>query len=119
MRDRPFPTRGTDMRILRRTAIVVAAVVSAARTIPAQQTAKPGLQRLLEAELARFPGHAGVWVRHLTLGAEAAVHADDSFNSAGVIKLPVLVLAFQMADRAELSLADRVTINAADFRGGS
>ena len=107
------------MRILRRTAIVAAALVAVARTTPAQQTAKPGLQRLLEAELARFPGHAGVWVRHLSLGEEAAVHADDTFNSASVIKLSVLALAFQMADRGELSLAERVTINAADFRGGS
>lgn len=107
------------MRILRRTAIVAAAVVAVARTTPAQQSAKPGLQRLLEAELARFPGHAGVWVRHLSLGEEAAVHADDTFNSASVIKLSVLALAFQMADRGELSLAERITINAADFRGGS
>jgi len=107
------------MRILRRTAIIVVALAAAARTTPAQPTAKPGLQRLLEAELARFPGHAGVWVRHLSLGEEAAVHADDTFNSASVIKLGVLALAFQMADRGELSLAERVTINAADFRGGS
>jgi beta-lactamase class A len=98
---------------------VAAALVAVARTTPAQQPAKPGLQRLLEAELARFPGHAGVWVRHLSLGEEAAVHADDTFNSASVIKLCVLVLAFQMADRGDLSLAERITINAADFRGGS
>jgi beta-lactamase class A len=107
------------MRILRRTATIVVALAAAVRTTPAQPTAKPGLQRLLEAELARFPGHAGVWVRHLSLGEEAAVHADDTFNSASVIKLGVLALAFQMADRGELSLAERVTINAADFRGGS
>jgi beta-lactamase class A len=98
---------------------MAAALVAVVRTTPAQQAAKPGLQRLLEAELARFPGHAGVWVRHLSLGEEAAVHADDTFNSASVIKLCVLALAFQMADRGELSLAERVTINAADFRGGS
>ncbi len=107
------------MRILRRMVVVAAALVAVARSTPAQQTAKPGLQRLLDAEMARFPGHAGIWVRHLTLGEEAAVHADDTFNSASVIKLPVLALAFQMADRGELSLAERVTINAADFRGGS
>ena len=107
------------MRILKRTAMIALALLAMARTTPAQQTAKPGLQRLLEAELARFPGRAGVWVRHLSLGEEAAVHADDTFNSASVIKLCVLALAFQMADRGELSLAERITINATDFRGGS
>jgi beta-lactamase class A len=78
-----------------------------------------GLQRLLEAELARFPGKAGVWVKHLTTGEEAAVRADEGFNSASVIKLAVLVLAFRMADEGKLSLTQRVTINAEDIRGGT
>src|SRR5688500_11757191 len=56
------------------------------------------LQSLLEAELARFPGRAGVWVKHLTTGEEAGVRADEVFNSASVIKLPVLVLAFEMVE---------------------
>lgn len=87
----------------------------------AQQKSSPGsgLQRLLDAELARFPAKAGVWVKSLTTGEEAAVHADDTFNSASVIKIPVMVLAFQMADKGELSLSQRVTINASDVRGGS
>jgi beta-lactamase class A len=74
---------------------------------------------MLDAELARFPAKAGVWVKNLTTGEEAAVHADDTFNSASVIKIPVMVLAFQMADKGELALAQRITINASDFRGGS
>ncbi len=77
------------------------------------------MQRLLDAELARFPGKAGVWVKHLTNGEEAGVRADSTFNSASVIKIPVMLLAFQMADRRELSLAERITITAADVRGGS
>lgn len=52
-----------------------------------------GLQRLLDAEVARFPGRAGIWVKHLTTGDSAAVRADEAFNSASVIKLPVLALA--------------------------
>jgi beta-lactamase class A len=102
-----------------RAVIVTAASLAAIHGAPAQQPAKPGLQLLLEAELARFPGRAGIWVKHLKLGEEAAVHADDSFNSASVIKLPVLVLAMQMVERGELSLAERITINATDFRGGT
>ena len=85
----------------------------------AQQPATGSLQRLLDAELARFPGRAGIWVKHLTTGEEAGVRADESFNSASVIKLAVLALAFQMADKHELSLAERITIEKADYRGGS
>ena len=89
----------------------------------AQDTTKPiiadGLQRLLTAELARFPGKAGVWVRHLATGAEAGVRADEVFNSASVIKIPVLIMAMQLADSGALSLSERITITAADIRGGS
>ena len=104
-----------------RALLAVALVAAAVRQLPAQPTprAAGGLQRLLDAELARYPGKAGVWVKHLTTGEEAAVRADEPFNSASVIKLAVLALAFQMAEKGELSLAERITINASDYRGGS
>ena len=104
-----------------RAILIAMALTGASASAVAQQPSRPasGLQRLLDAELAAFPAKAGVWVKHLTTGEEAAVRADDTFNSASVIKIPVLVLAFQMADKGELSLAQRITINAADFRGGS
>jgi beta-lactamase class A len=83
-------------------------------------TAQPsGLQRLLEADLARFPGRAGLWVKHLTTGEEAGVRADDTFNSASVIKIPVLVLAYQLVEMGTLSLEERLTIRKEDIRGGS
>lgn len=99
-------------------ALALGAQRSEGQSRPAGRSAS-GLQRLLDAELARFPGRAGVWVKHLTTGEEAAVHADDAFNSASVIKIPVMVLAFQMADHGQLSLSERVTIRAEDVRGGS
>lgn len=100
------------------------ALLAAPVQISTAQSVKPplvaeGLQRLLSAELARFPGKAGVWVKHLTTGEEAGTRANETFNSASVIKIPVLVLAMQMADNGALSLTDRITITAADFRGGS
>jgi beta-lactamase class A len=85
--------------------------------VAAQSTS--GLQRLLDAELARMPARSGVWVKHLTTGEEAGVRADDTFNSASVIKLAVLALAYQMADQRALSLDERVTIRKEDVRGGS
>ena len=104
--------------------LVVLALTSlfAAPTADAQaqpQRGASGLQRLLDAEVARFPGRAGVWVKHLTTGEEASVRGDETFNSASVIKIPVMVLAFRMADQRRLSLSERVTIRAADVRGGS
>jgi len=110
---------------MRRVSLLAAVVcLSAWSVVPAQPPARPtpstsALQRLLDAELARFPGKAGIWVKHLTTGEEASVRGDEPFNSASVIKLPILVLAFQLADKGTLSLAERITIAAQDFRGGS
>jgi beta-lactamase class A len=104
------------MRILQSAVRNAAALLVIANAAGAQTS---GLQRLLDAELARFPGRAGIWVKHLTTGDSAAVRADEAFNSASVIKIPVLTLAFQMADNGKLSLAERITITAADVRGGS
>jgi len=96
---------------------IAAALTAVASSGPHAQSA--GLQRLLDAELARFPGRAGIWVKHLTTGDSAGVRADEAFNSASVIKIPILALAFRMADDGKLSLAERTTITAADVRGGS
>ena len=104
------------MRIFERSIFGAALFLAAANGAAAQTS---GLQRLLDAELARFPGRGGIWVKHLTTGDSAGVRADEAFNSASVIKIPILALAFQMADNAKLSLADRITITSADVRGGS
>jgi beta-lactamase class A len=78
-----------------------------------------GLQALLDAELARFPAKAGIYVKHLKTGEEAAVRGDETFNSASVIKIPIMVLAYQMAEQGKLKLDARVTMTKADYRGGS
>ncbi|HEX3868383.1 MAG TPA: serine hydrolase, partial [Gemmatimonadaceae bacterium] len=102
---------------IRRVMLTISACLLPLFAAGAQTTS--GLQKTLDAELARFPGRAGIWVKHLTTGEEAGVRADESFNSASVIKLSVLALAFQLVDKHTLSLAERITINAEDFRGGS
>jgi beta-lactamase class A len=99
--------------------VVLAALVAAYGGASQGQSPGGGLQRLLDAEMARFPGRAGVWVKHLTTGEEAAVRGDETFNSASVIKIPVLLMAYQLADRGVLSLSERMTIRKEDIRGGS
>jgi beta-lactamase class A len=77
------------------------------------------LHNLLTKSAADFPGKAGIWVKHLTTGETAGVRDTEIFNSASVIKIPVLVQAFQMAERGEIKLDERVTIRKEDIRGGS
>ena len=88
-------TRGARPVLLLMT---LAAVVSGGRHVGAQASRSAGaLQRLLDAELSRIPAKAGIWVKHLTTGEQASVRGDDRFNSASVIKIPVMVMAYQMA----------------------
>ena len=77
------------------------------------------LRNLLTRTASEFPGQAGIWVKHLTSNETAGVRDGEMFNSASVIKLPVLVLAFQMADKGAINLDERITIRKEDFRGGS
>ena len=84
---------------------------------PAEQSTP--LQGILTRASAEFPGRAAIWVKHLTTGETAGVRDSEMFNSASVIKIPVMVLAFQMAERGEIKLDERVTIRKEDIRGGS
>jgi beta-lactamase class A len=77
------------------------------------------LDTILTRAAAEFPGKAGIWVKHLTTGETAGVRDGEIFNSASVIKIPVLVLAFQMADKGAINLDERITIRKEDIRGGS
>ncbi len=89
---------------------------------PSTSSAPPrpaSLQALVDAEMPKIPARGGLWVKHLTTGEEAAYHADDVFNSASVIKIPVAVQALEMVDAGTLTLATRLTLRAEDVRGGS
>jgi beta-lactamase class A len=77
------------------------------------------LHTILTRASTDFPGTAGIWVKHLTTGETAGVRDGETFNSASVIKIPVLVLAFQMADKGAINLDERITIRKEDIRGGS
>jgi beta-lactamase class A len=88
-----------------------------AATLAAQQPT--ALHTLLTKSASDFPGKAGIWVKHLTTGETAGVRDGETFNSASVIKIPVLVLAFQMADKGAINLDERITIRKEDIRGGS
>jgi beta-lactamase class A len=92
-------------------------VLACSSLLLAQQPS--ALDALLTRASAVFPGRAGIYVKHLTTGETAGVRDTEVFNSASVIKIPVLVIAFQMVDKGALNLDERITIRKEDIRGGS
>src|SRR5262245_33829508 len=88
--------------------ILLAIVVGSTVAIGQQQTTP--LERLLTADAARIPAKVGIYVKHLPSGEEAAVRADDLFNSASTRKIPIMIMAFQQVDQKKLDLSERLTI---------
>jgi len=69
----------------------------------AKLTAK--LQNLIKD----FKGEVGIYVRHLKTGRSAAIRADELFPTASLIKVPIMLTAFQKMHDGELDYhADQV-----------
>ena len=62
----------------------------------------PVLQRRIEDRIGGFRGDVGVYVRHLPTGREAAVNADETFPTASMIKVPIMVAVFDAIKRGDL-----------------
>src|SRR5579872_2097640 len=89
-------------------------------SIPAiSQRQQTSLELLLQTEAARIPAKVGIYVKHLASGEEAALHADDLFNSASTRKVPIMIMAIQQYEQDKLDLRERVTIQRSDFRSGT
>src|SRR4051812_33808671 len=102
------------------TALAAAALLAfQAQAFAAEGAPTSRLTNLLSAELSRWSGTGGIYVKHMTTGEEAGVRADQHFDSASTIKMAVMVLAFQMADQKKLNLNERYTFKLSDYRGGS
>lgn len=87
--------------------------------VAAAQTPPAGLAAALDAELARIPANTGLYVKHLKTGEEVAIRADTSFNSQSVIKVAIMVRAFQLAEQGKLNLDERITLTRELLRDGS
>ena len=76
----------------------------------AAQAPTTGITRLVEYDLSRFPARTGLYVKHLASGEEIAVRADEAFSSASVIKIPIMVRAYQLAEAGTLDLDERTLV---------
>jgi beta-lactamase class A len=77
----------------------------------------------LEARLAPLArahqGKVAIAVKHLESGASFYLNADEPMPTASLIKVAVMIEAYQQASEGRLLLADRVTLRTADKTPGS
>ncbi|MDP4130078.1 MAG: serine hydrolase, partial [Bacteroidota bacterium] len=77
------------------------------------------LRGQLKVLLDSFHGTAGVYVRNLRTGKEAAINADTVFPTASIIKLPILVGIFNKIEQGEYTYHQPLVYQDSISRGGS
>lgn len=77
------------------------------------------LRRTLDGIAKAHHGVVGYSVMNLDTGEQLALRGDETFSTASLIKVPILVTLYDLADKKELSLADPLTVLKIDQVPGS
>ena len=77
------------------------------------------LQKLIELYVQSIDAEFGIYIRHLQTNEEASIQGDVLFQTASVIKLPILATVYEKAYAGEINLMERVPLEATDFVPGS
>jgi beta-lactamase class A len=106
--------------------IVVAAVSVACAASLVAQAPKPfahadtsSLHRTLDAIAAAHHGVLGYSVLNLDTGERLSLRGDETFPTASLIKVPILVTLYDLAEQKQLSLDDPLTVLKIDQVPGS
>ena len=100
MTTRPLPWR-PPLGVLLLALACITPPASAQREHPDRR-----LQRELDSLTRDFHGDVGVYVLHLRTGATAAIRADDTFPTASMIKVPIMVGVFDAMARGAFAFTD-------------
>lgn len=100
-------------------ALTVCAPAKAGTPSPTPTASPTNLESVIRARLDSLPAHSSFYAKQLSTGREVAIRADEPMNTASVIKIPVMILAFRDADAGKLNLEERYTIRPEDLRRGT
>ena len=64
----------------------------------------------IAAEADALPGHVGFYYKNLITGLEYGIRPEETYLAASVIKFPLLLHVLHRAEKGELSLSDKVTV---------
>ncbi|HEX4936097.1 MAG TPA: serine hydrolase, partial [Gemmatimonadaceae bacterium] len=85
-------------------------VAAASRTAPRADADTTALRQALDAIADAHHGVVGYTVRDLETGAAIARRGDETFPTASLIKVPILVTVYDLVAKGMLSLDDRLTV---------
>jgi beta-lactamase class A len=104
---------------------LTAAVLVVSRVATAQMSASfahadtAGLRHTLDGIAQAHHGVLGYYVSNLDTGEQLALRADETFPTASLIKVPILVTLYDLAEQKQLSLDDPLTVLKIDQVPGS
>ena len=113
----------TRIRLLSRVAVAFATLLGAGEL--AAQAAAPvkvdtaSLHRTFDAIAKAHKGVMGYAVLNLDTGEKWSLRGDETFPTASLIKVPILVTLYDLAEQKKLSLDDPLTVLTIDQVGGS
>ena len=96
-----------------------AAISTSRAASTATRVAPPTLEETIRARLDSLQAQSSFYAKQLASGHEVVIRADVPMNTASVIKIPVMILAFRDADAGRLDLDQRYVIRPEDQRRGS
>ncbi|CAA9407838.1 MAG: Beta-lactamase class A-like and penicillin binding proteins (PBPs) superfamily [uncultured Rubrobacteraceae bacterium] len=73
----------------------------------------------LEERIKAYDGVAGVYVQDLDGGHGYGVRADETFFSASIIKVPVMVAVYRKVEQGDLSFSQKVELKEEDWAAGA
>jgi beta-lactamase class A len=98
---------------------LLSALGAAAARTEAQSLPSEDLEERIRARLSTLEARASVYAQHVPTGREIAINADEAMNTASVIKIPIMVLAYRDAEAGRLDLDERREVTPDDYRLGS
>jgi beta-lactamase class A len=104
---------------MRSSIIAALALCGIASSVVGAQTDTVALRKRLEAIAAAHHGIVGYAVRNLDTGERLSLRGDETFSTASLIKVPVLVTLYDLAAHDRLSLDDPLTVLKIDQVPGS
>jgi beta-lactamase class A len=84
-----------------------------------QRADTASLRRTLDSLASRHRGTVGYTIHDLDTGERLERRGDETFSTASLIKVPVLVTVYDLAEQGKLSLDDPLTVSKLDKVPGS
>ena len=107
------------MRAMFLLGVLLPSLAFAQPAAPAQRADTAALRRTLDSLAGAHRGLIGYAIHNLDTGERLSLRGDDPFPTASLVKVPILVTLYDMVEKGEIALDDRIRVLKVDKVPGS